>query len=543
MSNRIPIGQAHLSIEELGKPDLREGPLATWNTRCRIPFHFDCSAPSVLSDEEKTERAKKKKKYMDAEDGDEVVLSDDKVMVEGYASSSSVDWYGTEMGREALDMMADQFRDGVPMLPRHPSLMGGGEWDDVMGRTIAGIVEDGPVEEAHPDADDHLRLRIVAELDTSREKVPQLLSRLREGEPIGWSIGGWFTRLRVQYNEDTDEVERIIVLGVDLDHHAFTRRPANPDAWITEIRSAVVRAIETRSPTPIVEETPDLDEPAPEARAEDPAPGYRPADPQPARRCGSCTHHMAGVDGSQPQTMCEQYSFQDDPDYVCDSWSASQRSEGDDDRLDTPAATGQDGLTEVDASEGASGEARNDSEPESPEPTDPPEERDMSDQDTQTTLDPRVDKLAESMEMLSTSVASIASAVAVLTERAAAPPAEAQPTPDNSELEAKVEALTQRAAVAEKRLLAMAEEPNRIGQLVRGGAPVFDGQSLIDHQVSRAKAEWGEGSPTATLIERHKDRMLLKAGDKLPQASEISEHLRSVLRAAFSEGHTPETWH
>ena len=72
-------------------------------------------------------------------------------------------------------------------------------------------------------------LRVTTELYDDEDLSASLLRRLERGEPIGQSIGGWFTELQVVQNSD-GEVERVIVQGVELDHLAVTRAPANPDS-------------------------------------------------------------------------------------------------------------------------------------------------------------------------------------------------------------------------------------------------------------------------------------------------------------------------
>lgn len=159
--------------------------------------------------------------------------------VSGIASSTSQDFYGTDMSIGALTSMARQFKNGIPYLPRHNyGLFGASvEWDEVIGRTVDGVVEPvkavaAPVDEREPQA----VLRVTSCLYPDEPKALALLRRVDRQEPIGQSIGGWFTELAVSTNEE-GEVIRVQVLDVELDHLAVTRAPANPDS--TDLTSVV----------------------------------------------------------------------------------------------------------------------------------------------------------------------------------------------------------------------------------------------------------------------------------------------------------------
>jgi hypothetical protein len=162
---------------------------------------------------------------------DEVTL--DRPLVSGIASSTSVDFYGTEMSLRALKLMAVQMlgAGGVAYLPRHSNgLAGAIEWDQIIGRTVhAEVVPAERVEKAFNEAEAQFLLRVTIELYGDEPLAQALLRRVKRGEAIGQSIGGWFTHLQIIQNEDGD-VERVIVQGVELDHLAVTRAPANPDS-------------------------------------------------------------------------------------------------------------------------------------------------------------------------------------------------------------------------------------------------------------------------------------------------------------------------
>lgn len=164
--------------------------------------------------------------------------------LEGIASSTSVDFYGTEMSLQALQGMAKQFSNGVPYIPRH---MAGCfhpvEWDGVIGRTIFGdVISSDRVAAAFDASEDQYLLRVVTEIYGDEPKSKALKKRLDRGETIGQSIGGWFTELMF-VTDGEGEIVRTVVMGVELDHLALTRAPANPDSnGISLIRSAAAKA-------------------------------------------------------------------------------------------------------------------------------------------------------------------------------------------------------------------------------------------------------------------------------------------------------------
>jgi len=150
--------------------------------------------------------------------------------VEGVASSTSVDHYGTEMSYKALMHMQLQMKNGIPILPRHNSIANGGmaEWDEVIGRSYDAEIRESPVMSA-ASKEKQYTLYLRSQLYGEDPKARELVKRLRRGEPIGQSIGGWFEKVEVLENKD-GEVERVIVEDVTLDHIAITRAPANPDS-------------------------------------------------------------------------------------------------------------------------------------------------------------------------------------------------------------------------------------------------------------------------------------------------------------------------
>jgi len=247
-------------------PDaINEDGMRVWNVRCRLPF--TAPAPVLLGGFDLADEVQRSKDALDLRDvygddddkeervfDDEIGLdpnatgdlgdNDEGELIQGISSSTSVDFFGTEMSLRALKLMAMQMAatNGIPYLPRHNlGLMGAIEWDMVIGRTVhAEVVPVESVVKAHNELESQFILRTsiklisipdgsMSELSDAEKAAKELSKRIGRGEVIGQSIGGWFTALQVMQNDDGD-VERIIVLGVELDHLAVTRAPANPDA-------------------------------------------------------------------------------------------------------------------------------------------------------------------------------------------------------------------------------------------------------------------------------------------------------------------------
>jgi len=204
-----------------------------WSARCRIPCAgFGFTGVTVGS----SEKPDAQRAEVNPEEVGRGV-----VFLEGFASSSSVDWHGTEMSMRALSHMEQQFKSGVPYVPSHRD----DEWDQVFGRTVDAQVVSGQVRK-NGDFDgpnDGFLLRVRVALDSSDPTTKKLVRSLDMGNTVGMSIGGWFTEMEVITNDD-DEVERMIIHAVDLDHLATTRRPSNPDTWITEMHRSVQSLIQ-----------------------------------------------------------------------------------------------------------------------------------------------------------------------------------------------------------------------------------------------------------------------------------------------------------
>ena len=212
-----------------------------WQARCRIPcegFSFTrVSVPKSVREEGAASGVGE-----DTVETVEPAASQGFVYLEGYASSSSVDWHGTEMSVRALSNMESQFKSGVPYVPSHRD----DEWDQVFGRTVDAQIVSGEVQlDGDIQAPNNgLLLNVRVALDAEDSRTKKLVRSLNMGNTVGMSIGGWFTDMEVITNDD-DEVERMIIHAVDLDHLATTRRPSNPDTWITEMHRSVSEAVKS----------------------------------------------------------------------------------------------------------------------------------------------------------------------------------------------------------------------------------------------------------------------------------------------------------
>jgi HK97 family phage prohead protease len=219
----VPVGNDHhqLDLQPAGTRDGRR----VWTARCRLPMQ------GLLGGGLQVVREAPKATGVAVREAAPGIVetASGPVLLEGYASSTSVDWHGTEMTREALDSMARQMAAGVPYVPSHYD----DEWEQVMGRTVEARVEQGTIvrEGGTGTQADGYRLAVRVELYPEHPRSQQLMQAVKRGQVVGMSIGGWFTDAEVETNEN-DEVERIYIKAVELDHLAVTRRPSNPDSWI-----------------------------------------------------------------------------------------------------------------------------------------------------------------------------------------------------------------------------------------------------------------------------------------------------------------------
>jgi len=249
-----------LFTEALEKgPD--EGTTNRYTVRClpgqvrmRLPLLLDApvlvkrdSGSETDDNREVSDRIKQVISQLDIEEGNEIVS--------GTASSTSVDWYGTEMDLEALTGMEAQFNAGVTLFPRHGGFLDPVDWPDEFGRTVAATITRSEVAEPFDEAEPGWILEVASELFTSLaegggELARSLVKRLgmKKPQPIGMSIGGWFLAMTLIRDEDTGDLVRIIVHEVLLDHLAVVRNPANPDSTglklIREVVAEVFRSIQ-----------------------------------------------------------------------------------------------------------------------------------------------------------------------------------------------------------------------------------------------------------------------------------------------------------
>lgn len=230
---------ANIASLEIGRID-RNAPIhrtddgrPVYRVRCRVPFSFDAPAP-VLKAAVGTVAAPELAQLAEGSEGPAVPAQraeGSPVLIEGIASSTSVDWYGTRMTPQALESMRAQFVRGVDYFPRHHGWLSSVEWDEVMGRTVDARVERATVKNPHEASEAQSVLYCTTMLDMSEERAQKLLRRIEAGRAPGQSIGGWFTEIQVTYSDDDEyEAQDIAILEVQLDHLAAVRSPANPDA-------------------------------------------------------------------------------------------------------------------------------------------------------------------------------------------------------------------------------------------------------------------------------------------------------------------------
>lgn len=230
----------------------------------------------------------------------------------GDASSTSVDWYGTEMSLDCLRGMSEQFKSGVALLPRHRNGWFMLEWDEEIGRTVFSEVHRGEVANAANKDDQQYLLYVEAEPDMEEELSKKLVRKLEKGHKIGWSIGGFFNEVTIIYDSKGD-VDRIIIEQIDLDHLAMTRSPANPDATNVALlrtklgaaRSKMLTAADA-PPAPAGLGTRSKAEPAPAPAAAPPAPASAPA-PAPAAPATEASRSTGeGVPGAAAEAENEE---------------------------------------------------------------------------------------------------------------------------------------------------------------------------------------------------------------------------------------------
>ena len=346
----VPVGndQHQLDLQPAGTRDGKR----VWTARCRLPMQGLLGGGLRVVRDAATAGAPQVREAVAA-------TASGPTLLEGYASSTSVDWHGTEMTREALDSMARQMAAGVPYVPSHYD----DEWEQVMGRTVEARVEQGTiVRDGGTGAQaDGYRLAVRVELYPEHPRSQQLLQAVQRGQVVGMSIGGWFTDAEVETN-DRDEVERIYIKAVELDHLAVTRRPSNPDSWIAGLARSTgealaaaraagspaylggaVQGMDTRHmdvnvSINVCQHKNETEVEGSEAEAEDAggeampynesmggeravgdAPNYHLSD-NTTQRCGTCTHRTR--DG-----WCKAFDFACAAEWVCDGWQRATADE------------------------------------------------------------------------------------------------------------------------------------------------------------------------------------------------------------------------
>jgi hypothetical protein len=228
-----------------------------FSVRGMFRAHFAVATRSVeiLTDTE-TEPEPEERGALEPEARDDHEPSDDRqddipmtgtARIRGIASSTGVDWYGTEMTHNALLSMQRQFSstEGRAYVPTHWE----SEWMQVIGTTRSAEIMsvdrvDNPADPGEP----AFVLWVESDIDLTTKRGRELVKVLRTGRGVGQSIGGWFTNLTFQEDRNGD-IERIFVNDVELDHLAATRTPANSDSeGLGELRGQL--GAETRSRFP-----------------------------------------------------------------------------------------------------------------------------------------------------------------------------------------------------------------------------------------------------------------------------------------------------
>ena len=307
-----------------------------WVAKCRLPMKGFMSMPlraKLLSSDEIKTRSKNPANRDLIEDIDEDI-DEDVGFLDGIASSTGVDWHGTEMSLEALEGMSRQFKAGVPYVPSHSD----DEWDQVFGRTTDAVIESGAI--AHDGSTGEegsgQLLRVTVELDMEDKRSKSLMAKLDRGHVIGMSIGGWFTEMSI-VTDEKDVVQRVIINGVELDHLATTRRPSNPDSWINDLSRSMEDAVKAANAPEetVTEVTEDVVTEKTEVADRDifEAPNFVLSNDQ-TRKCATCISHAKGQ-------WCERYDFDAEPTYVCESWDKAS-----DDVLFPPAINGEESDSE-----------------------------------------------------------------------------------------------------------------------------------------------------------------------------------------------------
>jgi len=229
----VPVGteQHQIDLQAAGTRDGKR----VWTARCRLPMQGLLGGGLRVAGAPAAGAAQVRDAVSDS-----ASPVSGPVLLEGYASSTSVDWHGTEMTREALDSMARQMAGGVPYVPGHHE----DEWEQVMGRTVEARVEHGTVvrDGGTMQQAEGYRLAVRVEVYPDHPRAQLLMGAMKRGQVVGMSIGGWFTDAEVVTNEN-DEVERIYIKAVELDHLAVTRRPSNPDSWISGLARSTGQAL------------------------------------------------------------------------------------------------------------------------------------------------------------------------------------------------------------------------------------------------------------------------------------------------------------
>ena len=510
-----------LRLQPAGK---RDGMRVFAARDCRLPCQdvLHATLQPMPATEPAAERATEGDTEPTAEPATERAAAAGMELLQATASSTGVDHHGTEMTLEALRGMAEQMKAGVVYTPSHRSA----EWDDVMGRTVDAEVVEGRVlhggASGREEGGYHLRATVA--LYPDHEKGRQLLRAMgRPGTPIGTSIGGWFTDVEFMV-DDNDEVQRVLIKAVELDHLATTRRPSNRESWIEGLRARAQASLPQQS--------------APAASAAD---SGQPTDERHllsvVENEDTVTVTYGKADGWQgmkpaPEPIDDEVDDEGVSDVPADADSLDGRAgSGDSDaqqpnddptaspaqapHLDTCTPAGEDG-------HGPDADQRAVPTSMTPQPT---EDGHMSEHEERGT---EATEATDRMERLERSLEALTGLVGKMAERASAP-AEPTITPEQraAELELKVQALQGRLS----RAMATAGRAG-MGAITRERIHAAGGFAGM---AQRSAGSLGDASALRIVAEgqaARRDAM----GKDTPDRAQLESDLRSVLAAAFTDG-------
>lgn len=139
----------------------------------------------------------------------------DKLILEGLATTTNVDYDKERMAPEAIKAMEECINDrGVPLLSEHDK-----GWDSYLGRVFKAEV------------DERNQLKIWMELDKNMSKAVDLYKALKRGAQLGLSVAGVVKRAAFEMAEGLGRKVKTFY-DVALNEVSVTNRPSNFDTWL-----------------------------------------------------------------------------------------------------------------------------------------------------------------------------------------------------------------------------------------------------------------------------------------------------------------------